>query len=140
MIKVEFDDAVRQSSNLSEKQKKKYIILTRTENKDTSDKSATTTATTGKLDQVPEPRLTLFRREQVMTDHWWLTSSEFALQFQVEIGYRTTQGGPGSGMFNMGNTCYLNSTLQVKTILYRIISLQFYLVRPCSTPRPLSIT
>ena len=68
-IKVEYDDAVRQSSNLSEKQKKKYIILTRTENKDTSDKSATTTATTGKLDQVPEPRLTLFRREQVRIDY-----------------------------------------------------------------------
>ena len=73
IIKVEFDDAVRQSSNLSEKQKKKYIILTRTENKDSSDKCATTTATTSKLDQVPEPRLTLFRREQVRS---WLVLGE----------------------------------------------------------------
>ena len=46
------------------------------------------------LDEVPVPRVTLFRREQ------------------VEIGYRSPTG-PGSGMFNMGNTCYLNSTLQV---------------------------
>ena len=73
IIKVEFDDAVRQSSNLSEKQKKKYIILTRTENKDSSDKCATATATTSKLDQVPEPRLTLFRREQVRS---WLVLGE----------------------------------------------------------------
>ena len=51
-------------------------------------------ATLGKLDQVPEPRVTYFRRDQ------------------VELGYRGP-AGPGSGMFNMGNTCYLNSTLQV---------------------------
>ena len=43
---------------------------------------------------VPEPRMTLFRKEQ------------------VEIGYRSP-AGPGSGMFNLGNSCYLNSTLQV---------------------------
>ena len=64
-IKVEYDDAVRQSSNLSEKQKKKYIILTRTEIKDSPEKAATTNGSTGKLDQVPDPRQILFRREQV---------------------------------------------------------------------------
>ena len=48
----------------------------------------------GPLDQVPAARVTLFRRDQ------------------VELGYRGP-AGPGSGMFNMGNTCYLNSTLQV---------------------------
>ena len=47
-----------------------------------------------KLDQVPDPCVTLFRRDQ------------------VELGYRGPTG-PGSGMVNMGNTCYLNSTLQV---------------------------
>ena len=36
---------------------------------------------------------------------------------QVEIGYRTTEEGPGSGMINIGNTCYLNSTLQVNEYL-----------------------
>ena len=36
---------------------------------------------------------------------------------QVEIGYRTTEEGPGSGMINIGNTCYLNSTLQVNKYL-----------------------
>ena len=52
-------------------------------------------STGAKLDQVPDPHhVTLFRRDQ------------------VELGYRGPMG-PGSGMFNMGNTCYLNSTLQV---------------------------
>ena len=66
IIQVEYDDAVLQSSNLSEKQKKKYIILTRTETKESPEKSASSNAATpGKLDQVPDPRLILFRREQV---------------------------------------------------------------------------
>ena len=52
-----------------------------------------------KLDQVPDPRVKLFRRDQ------------------VELGYRGP-AGPGSGMFNMGNTCYLNSTLQVVIFIY----------------------
>ena len=46
-----------------------------------------------RLDDVPLPSLTLYRRED------------------IELGYRSTCG-PGAGMYNMGNTCYLNSTLQ----------------------------
>ena len=53
-------------------------------------------------DQVPTARATLYRREQ------------------VELGYRGGPAGPGSGMFNMGNTCYLNSTLQVRQTLCAI--------------------
>ena len=29
----------------------------------------------------------------------------------IEVGYKANRGA-GAGMFNMGNTCYLNSTLQ----------------------------
>ena len=97
-LKVQFDDPVRQSANLSEKQKSKYVILTTVtsnSNGDSSSPSDSKAPAPGKLDQVPEPRVTYFRREQ------------------VELGYRGP-AGPGSGMFNMGNTCYLNSTLQVK--------------------------
>ena len=88
---------MRQSANLSEKQKSKYVILTTvtsTSNGDSSPSPDSKAQTLGKLDQVPEPRVTYFRRDQ------------------VELGYRGP-AGPGSGMFNMGNTCYLNSTLQV---------------------------
>jgi len=45
------------------------------------------------LDQVPAPKITLYRKEQ------------------VQVGYNRMTGA-GSGMRNMGNTCYLNSTLQ----------------------------
>ena len=41
-----------------------------------------------------EQRITLFRRDQ------------------VELGYRCP-AGPGSGMINLNNTCYINATLQV---------------------------
>ena len=116
---MEYDDPVRQTSNLSEKQKQKYTILTRIETTEKAEKPGTPGKV--KLDQVPEPRLTLFRREQ------------------VEIGYRNSQGGPGSGMFNMGNTCYLNSTLQVRSLSlsHHCNSLD---CRLCSTPRHWSTT
>ena len=95
-IKVQFDDPIRQTANLSEKQKSKYVILTTvTSNGDSAATQDSKAPVSAKLDQVPEPRMTLFRRDQ------------------VELGYRGP-AGPGSGMFNMGNTCYLNSTLQVR--------------------------
>ena len=94
---------MRQSANLSEKQKSKYVILTTVTSNGAGDSSPSpdskSPAAPGRLDQVPEPRMTLFRREQ------------------VELGYRGP-AGPGSGMFNMGNTCYLNSTLQVRDCSY----------------------
>jgi hypothetical protein len=96
LVAVHFDDPVKQSPTLTPKQKLKYTILN--PKSETNDAAQTTTPTKNvpstKLDQVPEPKVTLFRREQ------------------VELGYRSPSG-PGAGMFNMGNTCYLNSTLQV---------------------------
>ena len=95
-----YANAVRQTQNLPEKQISKYIILSPPNpavGKSSSEpQSASPKAGSAgtKLDQVPNPRVTLFRRDQ------------------VELGYRGPMG-PGSGMFNMGNTCYLNSTLQV---------------------------
>ena len=97
-MKVQFDDPIRQTANLSEKQKSKYVILTTfATSGDSAPSSDSKAPVPAKLDQVPEPRMTLFRRDQ------------------VELGYRGP-AGPGSGMFNMGNTCYLNSTLQVRNI------------------------
>ena len=96
LVAVHFDDPVKQSPTLTTKQKSKYTILN--PKSEANDVAHTTTPSKNiastKLDQVPEPKVTLFRREQ------------------VEVGYRSPSG-PGAGMFNMGNTCYLNSTLQV---------------------------
>jgi len=95
LVSVLFDDPVKQSPTLTPKQKSKYTILNPKPDANNSGQTSTAhkTATNTKLDQVPEPKVTLFRREQ------------------VELGYRAP-AGPGAGMFNMGNTCYLNSTLQ----------------------------
>jgi len=96
LVSVHFDDPVKQSPTLTPKQKSKYTILNpKTVSSDNTQSSPNNkSGTSTKLDQVPEAKLTLFRREQ------------------VEVGYRAP-AGPGAGMFNMGNTCYLNSTLQV---------------------------
>jgi len=94
LVPVYYDDPVKQTPALTQKQKAKYTILNpKTDNNDTSNSNPNKNTCLGKLDQVPDPKLTLFRREQ------------------VELGYRSP-AGPGAGMFNMGNTCYLNSTLQ----------------------------
>ena len=96
LVTVHFDDPVKQTPSLTPKQKAKYTILNpKSEINDTPSNSPHCKASAScKLDQVPDPKVTLFRREQ------------------VELGYRSP-AGPGAGMFNMGNTCYLNSTLQV---------------------------
>jgi len=95
LVPVQFDDPVKQSPTLTPKQKAKYTILN--PKSEANDAAPNTTliknGPSSKLDQVPDPKVTLFRREQ------------------VELGYRSP-AGPGAGMFNMGNTCYLNSTLQ----------------------------
>jgi len=100
LVPVHFDDPIKQTPSLTPKQKAKYTVLN-----PKSEVSETTSVTNGaapghssgsntnRFEQIPEPKLTLFRREQ------------------VELGYRNP-AGPGAGMFNMGNTCYLNSTLQ----------------------------
>jgi len=95
LVPVHFDDPVKQTPSLTPKQKAKYTILNpKSEgNGDASNSTPIKASSLNKLDQVPDPKVTLFRREQ------------------VELGYRNP-AGPGAGMFNMGNTCYLNSTLQ----------------------------
>jgi len=95
LVTVHFDDPVKQTPSLTLKQRAKYTILNpKSEGNDVpSNSPQCKTSASSKLDQVPDPKVTLFRREQ------------------VELGYRNP-AGPGAGMFNMGNTCYLNSTLQ----------------------------
>ena len=95
LVSVHFDDPVKQCPTLTPKQKSKYTILNKKSDSSVGENNdQIKTRITNKLDQVPEPKMTLFRRDQ------------------VELGYRSPTG-PGAGMFNMGNTCYLNSTLQV---------------------------
>jgi len=94
LVSVHFDDPVKQCPTLTPKQKSKYTILNKKSDSSVGENNdQIKTRITNKLDQVPEPKMTLFRRDQ------------------VELGYRSPTG-PGAGMFNMGNTCYLNSTLQ----------------------------
>ena len=58
-----------------------------------------------RLDTVPLPKVTLYSREQVVLDY-------------------SGPCGKGAGMYNMGNTCYLNSTLQA---LFYIPAFRSYL-------------
>ena len=101
LVPVHYDDPIKQTPSLTPKQKAKYTVLN-----PKSEVSETTSVNNGaapghssgsstyRFEQIPEPKITLFRREQ------------------VELGYNRSPAGPGAGMFNMGNTCYLNSTLQ----------------------------
>jgi len=104
LVTVNYDDPVKQVPSLSPSQKSKYTILNPDPpsnglgggggGRDVDGRAGSANnGSTTKLDQVPDPKLTLFRRDQ------------------VELGYKHP-AGPGAGMFNMGNTCYLNSTLQ----------------------------
>jgi len=102
LLPVQFDDPVIQSSSLSQAQKSKYTLLNPASSNNSSKGSddngnvvpgSPKSQVCARLDGVPLPKLTLYRRDQ------------------VELGYRSTCG-PGAGMYNMGNTCYLNSTIQ----------------------------
>ena len=102
---IQFDAPVRHVPALSSDQRTKYIVLSSTSSAEKRPGGGSSSPQQGgggggavtKVDQVPAPRVCLYPREN------------------VQLGYKNIVG-PGAGMINMGNTCYLNSTLQVRFI------------------------
>ena len=99
---IQFDAPVRHVPALSSDQRTKYIVLSSTSSAEKRPGGSSSPQQGGggggavtKVDQVPAPRVCLYPREN------------------VQLGYKNIVG-PGAGMINMGNTCYLNSTLQVR--------------------------
>jgi len=110
LVPVQFDDPIRHTPSAM---KSSYITLNtaRQQQENIAPSSGSSgspqqaskksTVDQHRLDQVPLPKITLYRRDQIQLGH----------QHKLPGG-GGGPSGPGAGMWNMGNTCYLNSTLQ----------------------------
>ncbi|XP_003425328.1 ubiquitin carboxyl-terminal hydrolase 36 isoform X1 [Nasonia vitripennis] len=96
---LDYEEADNYRSNVQDRLKSKYMVLTLPKQEDNGKVKDTATSSKSseksKEPRLPEPAVTLYAPDK------------------VNLGWDKTHNMPvGAGMYNVGNTCYLNSTLQ----------------------------
>lgn len=95
---IEYDECDNYHTTVLDRLKNKYIVLSLPKDEESAKKNGSTCTKKGESKssepRLPEPKHTLYPSSK------------------LKLGWNNEKVPIGAGMYNVGNTCYLNSTLQ----------------------------